>query len=61
LVLKRDHHLVTTHIWKLEPGRRELRLRVPRRARQGRYLLRVTARDRHGHAKRFERDVRLRR
>jgi len=52
---------VTSRTWKIEPGRHVLRLRLPKRARQGSYLLRITARDQHGHVKRFERRVRLRR
>lgn len=52
---------VTARTWQMRRGMRMLRLAVPRRARRGTYVLRVTARDRHGHVKQFARRVRLRR
>lgn len=52
---------IISRTWKVEPGRHVLRLRVARRARRGSYVLRIAARDQHGHVMRFERRVRLRR
>jgi hypothetical protein len=53
--------LVSSRSWTVGRGRRVLRLSLPRRARRGTYVLRVTARDGAGYVKRFERRVRLRR
>jgi hypothetical protein len=52
---------VIYHSWQVASGSRVLRLSAPKRARRGMYVLRLTARDRDGHVKRFERRVRLRR
>jgi hypothetical protein len=52
---------VSSRTWQVERGERVLRLRVPRRARRGSYVLRITARHKAGDIKRFTRRVRLRR
>ncbi|MEA2233251.1 MAG: hypothetical protein QOD83_3067 [Solirubrobacteraceae bacterium] len=53
--------LVSSHTWTVGSGSRMLRLGLPRRARRGTYVLKVTARDGADNVKRFERRVRLRR
>jgi hypothetical protein len=52
---------VASRAWNVKPGRHLLRLSVPRRAQRGSYLLRITARDQHGHVKQIARRIRLRR
>ncbi len=52
---------VTARTWKIPRGRHVRQLAVPRRAPRGTYVLRITARDGHGHVKRLDRRVRLRR
>ena len=52
---------ITAGAWRIPRGRHVLSLAVPRRAPRGTYVLRITARDAHGHVKRFDRRVRLRR
>ena len=50
---------VTANTWQIPRGRSMLRLAVPRRARRGTHVLRITARDGREHVKRFTRRVRL--
>lgn len=52
---------VSSRTWAVRRGKRVLRLSVPRHARRGTYVLKITARDRAGDVKRFERRVHVRR
>jgi hypothetical protein len=52
---------VSSRAWEVERGERVLRLRVPRRARRGSYVLKITARHKPDDVERFTRRVRLRR
>jgi hypothetical protein len=61
-VLAKAHgRAVTSRSWNVQPGIRPLQLRVPKRAKPGAYVLRITARDGAGTVKRFQRRVRVRR
>jgi hypothetical protein len=55
----RGRRVITARTWRIPRGRRVLRLAVPRRARRGTYVLRITASDGRGHVKQFNRRVRL--
>jgi hypothetical protein len=50
---------VNSRTWSIQRGKRVLRLRVPRRARRGTYVLKITAHDTAGNVKRFKRRVQL--
>jgi hypothetical protein len=52
---------VSSHTWSIQSGKHVLRLRVPKRARRGTYVLKITAHDTAGNVKRFKRRVQLRR
>jgi hypothetical protein len=58
-VLRRGRHRVAGRRWRVTDGTRLLRLRVPARARSGRYQLALSVRDDAGHATHVKRRVRL--
>jgi hypothetical protein len=58
-VLRRGRHRVAGRRWRVRGGTPLLRLRVPARARSGRYQLALSVRDDAGHATRVKRRVRL--
>jgi hypothetical protein len=58
-VLRRGRHRVAGRRWRVHAGTPLLRLRVPARARPGRYRLRLTLRDGSGHVTHVGRRVRL--
>jgi len=59
--LARGGRRVATRRWRVRAGRPLLRLRVPARARPGRYLLGITIRPRTGRSTHVVRRLRVRR